>query len=106
MKKDETYYFGVRVGKDMKRMKRRELYARMCDAYQLAGSMLIGADIKEENYGNADPPRNINGWTDEEVSLAVETLLNFLSRPCDVHKADFDKARAIWRDRPAPTVSL
>lgn len=92
--KDETYYFGEVRGKLMKAMSRRELYARIADAYQLAGALLIGARVLED-YED----RNINGWTDDEVALAVETLLNFLSCPAELTKEKFDRANAVYRKR-------
>jgi len=98
VKKDETYYFGESRGKLMKAMSRQELYARLADAYQLAGGMLIGARIIENTYDN-QPQRNTNGWTDQEVDDAVETLLNFLACPAEVSKAQFDRARAVYRAR-------
>jgi hypothetical protein len=83
----------------MKKMKRKELYARLADAYQLAGSLLIGAEVRERNYGD-EPIRNVNGWTDEEVDLAIETLLNFLSSPGEATREKFDRANAVYRSRP------
>jgi len=94
VKKDETYYFGESRGKLMKAMSRQELYARLADAYQLAGNLLIGADVKDTHNG-----RNVNGWTDTEVDLAIETLLNFLSCPAELTKEKFDRANADYRER-------
>jgi hypothetical protein len=99
MKKNETYYFGEYRGKRMKKMKRKELYARLAEAYQLAGSLLIGARIMEENYSDEGPTRLVNGWTQREVDDAVEVLLDFLSCPADVSPYRLDKARAVYRGR-------
>ena len=96
---NEEYYFGKHRGKLMKKMKRRELYARLADAYQLAGNLLIGADVKQHTYDDT-PPRNVNNWTDEEVDLAIETLLNFLSCPAELTKEKFDRANAVYRKMP------
>jgi hypothetical protein len=97
IKMDATYYYGKPGGKRMKRMKRRELYARLAEAYQLAGSFLIGAKVIEFEAGRK---RMMNGWTQKEMNLAIETLLDFLSRPYSVDKAKFDKARQIYREWP------
>lgn len=93
MKKDETYYFGEHRGRLMKKMGRPELYARLADAYQLAGGMLIGADLRDREH----PERLINGWTQEEVDLAIETLLNFLTCPAEVTAHEFREANAPYR---------
>jgi hypothetical protein len=93
VKKNAEYYFGVDGGKAIEAMTREELYRGLAECYQLAGSLLIGADVKERYAPKGKKPRNANGWTDDQIDCAVEVILNFLSNPARVHQVDFDRVR-------------